>query len=87
MHTFIFLRNVCSYLGDGMSHKVVIYYDDVPNIGVNATCVDWPLRNEYFTCWGEFIGYVSIEYGTSVELVEITAENYSSLCEQGVFNV
>lgn len=70
-----------------MSGKVVIYYDDEPNIGVNATCVDWPHRNEYFTCWSEFTAWVSIEYGCSAQLVEITAENYPMLCEQGIFNV
>ncbi len=70
-----------------MINSVTIYYDDEPRIGVNATCVDWSQRNEFFSCWSEFIAWVSIEYGSSAILVEITAENYPVLCAQGVFNV
>ena len=70
-----------------MDQQTVIYYDDEPNIGVNATCLDWPHRNEYFSSWSEFIAWVSIEYGSSFVLVEITAENYPILCREGVFNV
>ena len=70
-----------------MAAETVIYYDDEPNVGINATCVDWPHRNEYFSGWSEFNAWVSIEYGSSAKLVEITAENYPELCKQGVFNV
>lgn len=66
--------------------RTVIYYDNVPGYGVNATCRDWPCRNEYFRSWGEFRSWVSVEYGDSVELVEITADNYQQLCAEGVFN-
>lgn len=70
-----------------MLEPVIIYYDYEPAVGVNATCLDWPHRNEYFRSWGEFSAYCSIEYGTSFRLVEITAENYPVLCAEGVFNV
>lgn len=70
-----------------MTVEIVIYYDDEPNIGINATCVDWPHRNEYFSNWSEFNAWVSIEYGSSANLIEITAENYPLLCREGVFNV
>lgn len=70
-----------------MLGTVIIYYDYEPAIGVNATCLDWPQRNEYFRTWGEFSAYCSIEYGTSFRLVEITAENYPVLCAEGIFNV
>lgn len=70
-----------------MGQGTVIYYDYEPAIGVNATCLDWPQRNEYFRTWGEFSSYCSIEYGTSFRLVEITSENYPVLCAEGVFNV
>ncbi|TVL11313.1 hypothetical protein AYI92_21090 [Shewanella xiamenensis] len=70
-----------------MQSEIVIYYDYEPAIGVNATCLDWPHRNEYFRSWGEFSAYCSIEYGSSFRLVEITAENYPVLCAEGIFNV
>ena len=70
-----------------MTNSVIIYYDDEPNIGVNATCVDWPCRNEYFRNFSEFEFFVYVEYGDRAELIEITAENYPVLCQQGVFNV
>lgn len=63
---------------------IVIYYDFEPAYGVNATCVLWPCRNEYFSSWSDFISYVSAEY-PCFELVEITSDNYPLLCAQGVF--
>lgn len=68
-----------------MDDMTVIYYDYEPGYGVNATCVDWPCRNEYFRSWSEFRSYVDIEYGCAVSLVEITADNYQQLCNEGVF--
>ena len=64
---------------------LIIYYDYEPNIGINATCVDWSPRNEYFSSWSEFLTFVNIEYPTNHQLVEITSENYLELCAMGVF--
>ena len=63
-----------------------IYYDYEPNYGVNATCVAWTFRNEFFKSWGDFVAYLDFQYGDDVELVEITTGNYEELCEQGIFN-
>lgn len=70
-----------------MRKLVNIYYDYERSLGVNATCIDWPERNEYFKTWSEFSAFCSLEYGYSFNLIEITSENYSQLCAEGVFNV
>jgi len=70
-----------------MIRVITIYYDNEPNYGVNATCVDWPCRNEFFNSMAELRSMVSIEYGTSTRFVEITAKNYPQLCAEGIFNV
>lgn len=70
-----------------MSTKTVIYYDNEPNYGVNATCVDWSCRNEYFSSMAELRAFVQIEYGSTAELIEITKHNYEQLRLEGVFNV
>ena len=64
---------------------IVIYYDYEPNIGINATCVDWSPRNEFFASWSEFLFFINSEYPINAQLVEITSENYSELCSMGVF--
>lgn len=66
--------------------KVVVYYDYEPEIGVNATCLDWEIRNLYFKTFGEFRYFCNIEHGFDYELVEITGENYKELRLQGVFD-
>jgi hypothetical protein len=70
-----------------MNNKTVIYFDYEPALGVNATCSDWPQRNEYFRSLAEFNAYCSLEYGCSYHLIEITAENYPQLCAEGIFDV
>lgn len=65
--------------------EVTIYYDYEPNIGINATCVDWPNRNEFFNGWSDFLFFLNTEYPTNHTLVEITDDNYSELCALGVF--
>jgi len=70
-----------------MIRVITIYYDNEPNYGVNATCVIWPHRNEFFNSMAELRSMALIEYGTSVCFVEITAENYPQLCSEGIFNV
>jgi len=66
--------------------QVTVYYDYEPGIGINATCEDWPCRNEFFRTWGELDNYLLLEYGRNYTLVEITSSNYPFLCEQGVFD-
>ena len=67
--------------------NIVIYYVNEPDYGVNATCVVWPHRNEFFNSMSELRSMVLIEHGLNVSFVEITAENYPQLCAEGVFNV
>lgn len=68
-----------------MPDLITIYYDLEPNYGVNATCTDWPCRNEFFKSMAELRDFAIFEYGSDFELTEITVENYSSLCELGIF--
>ena len=70
-----------------MIRVITVFYDNEPNYGVNATCVDWAHRNEFFNSMAELRSMAFIEYGNSVRFVEITAENYPKLCADGVFNV
>lgn len=67
-----------------MTTELVIYYDYEPAIGVNATCVIWPCRNEFFDSWAQFENFLQTEHPTA-RLVEITAGNYKELCELGIF--
>jgi len=66
---------------------ITIYYDNEPNYGVNATCAEFPCRNEFFNSMAELRSMALIEYGTAVKFVEITAKNYPQLCAEGIFNV
>ena len=68
-----------------MSGSLTVYYDYEQSIGVNATCVDWDIRNLFFKSWSEFSTYMFVEYGDNFTLVEITEENYAELCAEGVF--
>lgn len=70
-----------------MRSAITIYYDNEPNYGVNATCTDWPCRNEFFKSMAELRSYALDEYGPFVKFVEITAENYDQLCVEGIFYV
>jgi len=70
-----------------MPKSIIIYYDNEPNYGVNATCTDWPFRNEFFKSMAELRAYALHEYGPFVKFVEITAENYDQLCVEGIFYV
>lgn len=70
-----------------MTTAITIYYDNEPNYGVNATCTDWPCRNEFFKSMAELRSYALHEYGPYVNFVEITVENYEQLCAEGVFYV
>jgi hypothetical protein len=65
---------------------ITVYYDLDPQIGVNATCPDWECRNLFFRDWNEFINYMHFEQKEGFELVQITNENYLSLCAQGIFD-
>ena len=69
-----------------MNENVVVYYDYEPAIGINATCEDWPCRNEYFRNWGELYFFLRSEYGQNYTLVEITSANYEELRISGIFN-
>jgi len=66
--------------------SIVVYYDNDESIGVNATCVDWECRNLFFLSWSEFMNYMHFENEHEFELVEITDENYTLLCAQGIFD-
>ena len=68
-----------------MSSSITVYYDYEKTIGVNATCVEWSPRNLFFKSWSEFSTYLLVEYGDDFQLVEITNENYSELCAEGIF--
>lgn len=69
-----------------MTQSIIIYYDNEPNYGVNATCADWPCRNEFFKSMSELRSFALYEYGPFVDYVEITPENYQQLCEEGIFD-
>lgn len=66
--------------------SITVYYDHDELIGVNATCTEWECRNLFFNSWSEFINYMHFEYALEFELVEITDENYSMLCAEGIFD-
>lgn len=68
-----------------MPQSITIYYDNELS-GVNATCTDWPHRNEYFRSMSELRFFIEVEYRGEVDLVEITADNYPILCAMGVFS-
>jgi len=71
-----------------MAQEIIVYYDNEPSIGVNATCEDWPQRNEYFSSMPELLNYLAYEYVSdyyNLQLVEITSQNYEELCAKGVF--
>lgn len=69
-----------------LTSVITIYYDNEPNYGVNATCSDWPCRNEFFNSMAELRSFALHEYGPLVNFIEITAENYSQLCNEGIFD-
>ncbi|MCC2604102.1 hypothetical protein [Planctobacterium marinum] len=64
---------------------ITIYYDN-DGAGVNATCSDWPCRNEWFNSMSELRDFLTSEYGTQYQLTEITPKNYPELCKAGVFD-
>ncbi|OEE69461.1 MULTISPECIES: hypothetical protein [Vibrio] len=60
-----------------------IYYDNEPNVGVNAY-FSW--GHHFFACMSDFRAHVELSQApNSYELIEITDDNYRSLCRIGVF--
>ncbi|RIZ55158.1 hypothetical protein [Vibrio sp. PID23_8] len=61
-----------------------IYFDNEPQIGINAY---FPWGHNFFKSQREFEQFLHIHYGNDpYQLVEITDENYNELLLKGVFH-
>ena len=60
-----------------------IYYDNEPNIGVNAYFIFGHL---FFKSYDEFEMFVYERFKNDFELIEITDDNYEELVYLGVFS-
>ena len=62
----------------------VIYFDNEPQIGINAY---FPWGHHFFKNQAEFSQFLQMHYSASepYQLVEITDENYQELVLKGVF--
>ncbi|WP_440877625.1 hypothetical protein [Thalassotalea sp. PLHSN55] len=61
-----------------------IYYDDEGQMGVNVTYhLNGEKHHDYFSSMYKFNSWINYEC-LGAEVIEVTNENYPSLCEQGL---